>query len=63
MYGYTAHVWKGLVPQSVYAARVDAWLEREGLADRLLHHPAQRHHDVAHGIGVGLYHLGIKMGR
>ena len=62
MFGYTAHTWKGLVPQSVLAARVDQYLEREKLTDRLLPHPAQRHHDVCHGIGVGLYHLGIKMG-
>ena len=57
--GYAPREWKGAVPQAVYAARVDAYLARRGWSSRLAPHPAARHHDVCHGIGVGLHHLGL----
>lgn len=59
--GYTPREWKGLVPQQVYSDRVDSMLARRGWNDsRIVPHPSNRHHDVMHGIGVGLHHLGIK---
>jgi len=57
--GYAPREWKGAVPQAVYAARVDAYLLRRGWSSRLAPHPASRHHDVCHGIGVGLHYLGL----
>ena len=59
--GYLPKEWKGLVPQQIYSDRVDSFLARRGWNDsRIVPHPSNRHHDVMHGIGVGLHHLGIK---
>ena len=60
--GYLPREWKGGVEQNVYARRVDAYLERMGWADALAPCPSRRRHDMLHGVGVGLHHLGLVVG-
>jgi hypothetical protein len=60
--GYLPRVWKGAVPQLTYANRVDAYLRHRGWADALLACPVRRRHDMLHGVGIGLHHLGLVVG-
>lgn len=59
---YLPRVWKAQVPQHVLASRVWSWLEGKGWRGAVLL-PGRvggkdRDHDVLHGIGIGLHHLG-----
>jgi len=60
--GYLPEVWKGQVPQDVYARRVVDYLAGRGWGERLVlpgrSAGKDRDHDVLHGVGVGLHHLG-----
>ena len=60
--GYTGRQWKNQVPQGVLAARVEAYLTGRGWSDRLHPCPKDRRHDMLHGVGVGLHHLGHMTG-
>lgn len=63
--GYEASVWKGQVPADVFATRVLKWVDGKGWSERVVQPSApdqKRLGDVAHGLGVGLYHLGYLRG-
>ena len=63
-FGYLPRDWKGAVQQGVYAKRVDAYLKLRGWDGACLPCPVHRRHDMLHGVGVGLHHLGlIRAGR
>ena len=57
--GYLPKTWKGQVPQDILANRVLDKVKALGWAEAIdwTDCPNARRHDVAHGIGVGLYHL------
>ena len=60
--GYLPREWKGSVPQHVYAGRIDAYLRSRGWQDACLPVSQYRRHDMLHGIGLGLHHLGLVPG-
>lgn len=60
LHGYIPDDWKGSVPTDIFANRVEALIGRRGWSGCITPGcPKDRRHDMMHGFGLGLHHLGI----
>lgn len=59
MVGYLPRVWKGNTKPAILAERVFTRLGHRGGTGVILPHPKRRFEDVMHGVGVGMYRLGL----
>lgn len=60
MYSYLPRIWKGQVPQSVFAKRILSKLTIPELS-LIEACPSSLMHNIAHAIGLARYHLGAKL--